>query len=565
MATTPQSRPMKSDAEIAQSAELVSITKIAEALGIRPDELEPYGHKKAKVSLSAIDRLGNASQGRLILVTAMTATRSGDGKTCTSIGLAQGMGKLGVRHVLCLRQPSLGPTFGIKGGAAGGGYAQVLPMEDINMHFTGDFHAITSAHNLLAAVIDNHIYFDNELNIDPDRVVWRRTIDLCDRQLRNCEIGRGGPKSGYPHITGFDITASSEVMAVLALSESRQDLAKRLARMVVAYNKDGEPITAGQLECVGAMEVLLKDALLPNLVQTIEHTPALVHCGPFANIAHGCNSILATKLGLHTGDYVITEAGFASDLGAEKFIHIKCRRLGMLPAASVLVVTCRALKMHGGASDSEQDRENLPALKEGFANVRTHVENLKKIGIPVVVAINRFPKDTEAELRAVESMCSDLGVKHSRSEVVARGGDGGIDLAKKVMEAASPGNLPYRSLYDVSTSLRTKIEVIAKEIYRADGVDFEAGVDEVLAALESQGFGQLPICMAKTQLSLSDDPKKINAPRGWRLRVRGAKVSAGAGFVVVYTGNMLLMPGMPKKGTVEKIGMDDSGRIFGLS
>jgi formate--tetrahydrofolate ligase len=551
--------------EIAQAAELAPISAVAEKLGLSSDDIEPYGRGKAKVRLEALERHADAPDGKLILVTALTATRAGDGKTVTSIGLSQALSKIGKKQCLCLRQPSLGPTFGIKGGAAGGGYSQVLPMEDINMHLTGDLHAITTANNLLSACVDNEVFFDNELDIDPDQIVWRRVIDLCDRQLRNCEIGLGGKSSGFPHKTGFDITAASEVMAVLAMSGSRADLRERLGRMVVANGRDGKPRYAKDIGCIGAMEVLLKDAIMPNLVQTIEHTPVLMHAGPFANIAHGCNSVVATKAGLKLADYCITEAGFAADLGGEKFLHIKCRELGMMPAAVVLVATCRAMKMHGGVDKDDLETENVAAVEEGFANVRTHIENLRKFGVNVVVAINRFPSDTLAELAKVRELCDAMECPNAISEVCARGGDGGIELAEKVVEACEGGNKPVKPLYELEQSLHEKIETLAKEIYRADGVEYEEGAREQIDQLQEQGFGKLPICMAKTQLSLSDNPKLINAPRGWKLRVRRAKVSNGAGFVVVVTGKVLLMPGMPKEGAAQKIGMDADGRIYGLS
>jgi formate--tetrahydrofolate ligase len=526
------------DVEIAQNAKLKPITEVAAKLDLGPEDLELYGTSKAKVRLETLDRLSEREDAKIILVTALTATRSGDGKTVTSIGLAQGMGKLGLKHCLCLRQPSLGPTFGIKGGAAGGGYAQVLPMEDINMHLTGDFHAITSANNLLSAVVDNHVFFDNELQVDPERISWRRVIDLCDRQLRNCEVGLGGKSSGFPHPAGFDITAASEVMAVIALAKDRADLRARLSRMIVARDQAGNPLRAEQFGCVGAMEVLLKDAMLPNLVQTIEHTPVLIHAGPFANIAHGCNSVVATRMGAKLADYVITEAGFAADLGAEKFLDIKCRELGKMPAASVLVVTCRALKLHGGADAKALKDENVEAIRKGFANPRTHIENLRKYDVPVVVAINRFGFDTQGELDAVIELCNEMNVPYALSEVAHRGGEGGVALAKAVVEAAESGNRPLKPMYELGATLREKIETIATEIYRADGVDYEDTASSALDELESQGFGELPVCMAKTQLSLSDNPKLIGGPRGWRLGVRGA---------------------------AQKIGMDADGRIFGLS
>ena len=557
--------PLPPDVEIAQSAELAPISAVAEKLGLSSDDIEPYGRGKAKVRLDVFDRVKDNPDGNLILVTALTATRAGDGKTVTSIGLSQALSKIGKKQCLCLRQPSLGPTFGIKGGAAGGGYSQVLPMEDINMHLTGDLHAITTANNLLSACVDNHVNFDNELDIDPENIVWRRVIDLCDRQLRKCEIGRGGKAHGFPHETGFDITAASEVMAVLAMSGGRKDLADRLGRMVVANTKGGKPVFAKEIGCIGAMEVLLKDALLPNLVQTIEHTPVLMHAGPFANIAHGCNSVMATRMGLKLADYCITEAGFAADLGAEKFLHIKCRELGMMPAAVVLVATCRAMKMHGGVDKDDLKTENVAAVEEGFANVKTHIENMRKFGLNVVVAINRFPSDTLAELAKVGELCDAMDCPNAVSEVCARGGDGGVELAEKVVAACESGNKPVKPLYELEDDLHKKIERVATEVYRADGVDYEEGAREQIDQLQEQGFGKLPICVAKTQLSLSDDPKKINAPRGWRLLVRRAKVSNGAGFVVVVTGKILLMPGMPKVGAAQKIGMDDDGRIYGLS
>jgi formate--tetrahydrofolate ligase len=551
--------------DIAQAAELAPISAIAENLGLSAADIEPYGRGKAKVRLEVLDRLAGAPDGKLVLVTALTATRAGDGKTVTSIGVSQALSRIGKRQCLCLRQPSLGPTFGIKGGAAGGGWSQVLPMEDINMHLTGDIHAVTTANNLLAACVDNHVYFDNELDIDPERITWRRVIDLCDRQLRNCEIGLGGKASGFAHKAGFDITAASEVMAVLALARDRKDLRERLGRMVVGWSRSGEPRFAREIGCVGALEVLLKDALLPNLVQTIEHTPVLMHAGPFANIAHGCNSVLATRMALKLADYAVTEAGFAADLGGEKFLHIKCRELGFMPAAVVLVATCRALKMHGGVAHENLGQEDVAALERGFANVRTHIENLRKFGLNVVVAINRFPKDTSAELDRVRALCDELDAANAVSEVCARGSAGGVELAEKVVAAAAGGNNALGGLYRLEQSLVEKIEVLAREIYRADGVEWQDGARAQVDDLERRGFGKLPLCMAKTQLSLSDDPARLGAPTGWKLRVQGAKVSNGAGFVVVRTGTMLLMPGMPKEGAAQLIRMDDDGKIHGLS
>ncbi len=569
---------MPSDAVIAQSAQLLPITEIAETLGLRPDQLELYGRHKAKIDLAVVeDRRATRPRGKLVLVTAMTATRFGDGKTVTSISLAQGMGATGRSHCLALREPSLGPTFGIKGGAAGGGYSQVLPMEDINMHFTGDLHAVTSANNLLAAAVDNQAHFEQRAlrrgkatpspsDIDPQRIVWRRVLDICDRQLRNCELGLGKASDGFPHSGGFDITAASEVMAVLALARDRADLRTRLERMVVAWTAGGQPVRAGSLECVGALEVLLKDALAPNLVQTIEHTPALIHCGPFANIAHGCNSIVATELALHSAEWTVTEAGFAADLGAEKFLDIKCRELGHFPAAVVLVVTCRALKLHGGVELGDVGGEDVEALTRGFANARVHLHNLRdKYGLPVVVAINRFAFDTDAELGALQKLVDAEGVDWALSEGFARGGSGGAALADKIAAAGAEGNRPLKPIYELSQSLEAKVERVATEVYRADGVDWSDEAKADLALLREHGGDALPICVAKTQHSLSDNPKLRGAPTGWRLRVGGLRMSAGAGFVVVRTGDLMLMPGMPRRSAVQKIGFGDDGSIVGLS
>ena len=566
------------DAAIAQATKLAPIGTIARKLELGDDDLELYGRYKAKVALDVIEqRRATRPRGKLVLVTAMTATRFGDGKTVTSISLAQGFGKLGVSHCLALREPSLGPTFGIKGGAAGGGRSQVLPMEDINMHFTGDLHAITSANNLLAAVVDNHAFYQEQeirqgkleaspSDMDPERIVWRRVLDVCDRQLRHCQIGLGKRGDGFPHATGFDITAASEVMAVLALAKDRADLRARLERMVVAWTRDGKPIRAGELECIGALEVLLRDALAPNLVQTIEQTPALIHCGPFANIAHGCNSRVATELALHSAEWTVTEAGFAADLGAEKFLDIKCRELGTFPAAAVLVVTCRALKLHGNVPLSELGKENVPALTAGFANVRTHLDNLRSVyGLPVVVAINRFGFDSEAELQAVADLTEAEGARWAISEGFGRGGEGAVKLAEQVMAAAAEGNRPLRPSYELGVPLREKVETLAARIYRADGVDWSREAEADLERIVSAGGDALPICVAKTQHSLSDDPELKAAPSGWRLRVAGLKLSAGAGFVVVRTGDLMLMPGMPKKSAAQKIGLDADGNIFGLS
>ncbi|HJL95325.1 MAG TPA: formate--tetrahydrofolate ligase [SAR324 cluster bacterium] len=556
---------MPSDIEISQNAVMKPIAEIAPQLGISNDDLEQFGKYKAKIENNVWESVKDRPDGKLILVTAVTPTPAGEGKTCTSIGLAQAFGQLGVKHALALREPSMGPTFGIKGGAAGGGYSQVLPMEDINMHFTGDLHAIAAAHNLLSAVLDNSMHFDNPLKIDPEKVTWRRTIDLCDRQLRNGEIGLGSKFDGFPHKTGFDIVAASEVMTIMALAADIEDLRERLGRIVVAYNTSGKPVFARELNCIGSLCVILKDALKPNLVQTCEHTPVLVHCGPFGNIAHGSNSVSATRLALKLAPYVVTEAGFAADLGAEKFVNIKCRQAGLKPNGAILVATIRALKFHGGVEKDELSTENLNALKTGCENLRTHAENVQKYGLPVVVAINRFPTDTPEELEIVRKFCDDMGVQSSLSEVVAKGGEGGIDLANKIKKIVDekPGTPNF--YYKNSDPIKSKIETIAKEIYRADGVDYTEEAEKSIKILEENGLADWPICMAKTQASLSDDPKKRNAPRGWRLQVRDVKVSNGAGFIVALTGKMMLMPGMPRESAVQKIDIDPNGRITGLS
>jgi len=554
-----------SDIEISQNAVMKPIAEIAPQLGISNDDLEQFGKYKAKIENNVWESVKDRPDGKLILVTAVTPTPAGEGKTCTSIGLAQAFGQLGVKHALALREPSMGPTFGIKGGAAGGGYSQVLPMEDINMHFTGDLHAIAAAHNLLSAVLDNSMHFDNPLKIDPEKVTWRRTIDLCDRQLRNGEIGLGSKFDGFPHKTGFDIVAASEVMTIMALAADIEDLRERLGRIVVAYNTSGKPVFARELNCIGSLCVILKDALKPNLVQTCEHTPVLVHCGPFGNIAHGSNSVSATRLALKLAPYVVTEAGFAADLGAEKFVNIKCRQAGLKPNGAILVATIRALKFHGGVEKDELSTENLNALRTGCENLRTHAENVQKYGLPVVVAINRFPTDTPEELEIVRKFCDDMGVQSSLSEVVAKGGEGGIDLANKIKKIVDekPGTPNF--YYKNSDPIKSKIETIAKEIYRADGVDYTEEAEKSIKILEENGLADWPICMAKTQASLSDDPKKRNAPRAWRLQVRDVKVSNGAGFIVALTGKMMLMPGMPRESAVQKIDIDQNGRITGLS
>ena len=553
------------DIEISQEAEMLPVGEIGRTLELEPEYLEAYGKYKAKIENRIWEQVKDGNDGKLILVTAVTPTPAGEGKTCTSIGLAQAFGRLGIPHALALREPSMGPTFGIKGGAAGGGYSQVLPMEDINMHFTGDLHAIAAAHNLLAAVVDNSMHFDNPLDLNPERVTWRRTLDICDRQLRQCEVGKGSKFDGFPHPSGFDIVAASEVMTIMALAKDMEDLRERLGRIVVGFNRSGKPVFAKELNCIGSLCVILKDALKPNLVQTTEHTPVMIHCGPFGNIAHGCNSVRATRIALKLAPYVITEAGFAADLGAEKFIHIKCRQAGLTPNAAVLVATVRALKYHGGIEKEDLGRENVEALRIGCENLKTHAENVRKYGLPVVIAINRFPTDTPQEIETLSNYCESIGFQCALSEVVARGGEGGIELAKVVKRIVdeTPGAPAY--LYELNDPVKSKIEAVAREVYRADGVDFSVEAEESIRLLEENGLSDLPICMAKTQSSLSDDPKKRNAPRGWRLQVRDLKVSNGAGFIVVMTGKMMLMPGMPRDAAFSRIDIDENGKISGLS
>lgn len=554
-----------SDLEIAQSIPLRPIGEIASACGLEGNELRRCGPHMAKINHWAFDRVRGNPQGKLILVTAMTATRAGEGKTVTAIGLGQALSHLGHQQITCLREPSLGPTFGFKGGATGGGMSQMLPMDDINLHFTGDIHAIGSAHNLLAAMVDNHIYHGNDLGIDPQQVVWRRVMDLCDRQLRFCETGLGGKFDGMPRLSGFDITAASEVMAVVALAEDRADLEERLGRMVVAYRHSDEPVFAKELGCVPAMVALLKDAINPNIVQTGEHTPVLVHCGPFANIAHGCSSVRASKLALQLADYVVTEAGFAADLGAEKFLHIKCRQSGLQPSVAVLVVSCRALKLHGGVPYEEVEHLNAEALVRGLENVRIHLENLRLLGVPVVVAVNRFPSDGHAELDSVFSWCEEQKVPAALSEVAVFGGRGGEDLAKKVLALADGEKASWNPLYQLEDPAQQKIECLAKQVYRAEGVDFTPEAERSIERLERNGFATLPICVAKTQLSISDRKDQLGAPGPYRLRVVDVGVSNGAGFLVVKTGKILLMPGMGKTPAAQRIGMRPDGQLFGLS
>ncbi|MDY4783971.1 formate--tetrahydrofolate ligase [Pygmaiobacter massiliensis] len=553
---------MKTDIEIAQEASMLPIGQIAEKLGMKESEIEPYGHTKAKLDLRAIKDM--PCKGKLVLVTAINPTPAGEGKTTTSVGLADALSHLGKKTVLCLREPSLGPVFGVKGGAAGGGYAQVVPMEDINLHFTGDFHAIGAANNLLAALLDNHIQQGNALNIDVRRIVWKRVMDMNDRELRNIICGLGGKPNGVPREDGFDITVASEIMAVLCLSTDLADMKQRLAKMVVAYTYDDKPVTAHALHAEGAMTALLKDAIKPNLVQTLEHTPALIHGGPFANIAHGCNSISATQTGLRLGEYVVTEAGFGADLGAEKFIDIKCRAGGFAPSAVVIVATVRALKHHGGVAKADLGIENLDALEKGLPNLLQHVENVTTVfGLPCVVAINAFPTDTAAELNLVEEKCRAMGVNVALSEVWAKGGKGGVALAEEVIRLCEQHN-EFAYCYDVDDTIEAKLNAIAMRIYHADGVVLTASAKKQMKQLTELGYGNLPICMAKTQYSFSDEAKLLGAPRGFKITVRNLKVSAGAGFLVALTGDIMTMPGLPKVPSADKIDVDDEGRISGL-
>lgn len=554
---------MKTDIEIAQEAVLRPITEVAGQLQMKEEDLELYGKYKAKISDEYMEKIRNNPDGRLILVTAINPTPAGEGKTTTSVGLGQAFGKLGKKAVIALREPSLGPCFGIKGGAAGGGMAQVVPMEDLNLHFTGDFHAITSANNLLAAMLDNHIHQGNELGIDTRNVVWKRCLDMNDRALRNVVVGLGAKTDGFVREDHFVITVASEIMAVLCLAEDMEDLKKRLGRMVVAYNYGGEPVTASDLKAVGAMAALLKDALKPNLIQTLEHTPAIVHGGPFANIAHGCNSVRATRTALKMADYVITEAGFGADLGAEKFFDIKCRAAGLKPDAVVLVSTVRALKYNGGIPKAELGAENLEALGRGIANLEKHMENLKKYGVPVVVTLNSFITDTEEEIRYVERFCKERGCEFAISQVWEKGGEGGIALAQKVLEVLDTRESHFRTLYEDQASLTEKIETVAGEIYGAEGVEYSSAAAKQLKRLSELGFADLPVCMAKTQYSLSDEPSLLGRPSGFRIHVREVYVSAGAGFVVVLTGTVMTMPGLPARPAALGIDVED-GRITGL-
>ena len=555
---------MKTDIQIAQEATMLPIKDVAASIGIEEDDLELYGKYKAKISDELINRTKKNPDGKLILVTAINPTPAGEGKTTTSVGLGEAFGRLGKKALIALREPSLGPCFGIKGGAAGGGYAQVVPMEDLNLHFTGDFHAITSANNLLAALLDNHIQQGNELGIDPRQIVWKRCMDMNDRVLRNIVVGLGSKMDGMVREDHFVITVASEIMAILCLADDMADLKKRLGRIIVAYTFDGKPVTADDLQATGSMAALLKDALKPNLIQTLEHTPAIVHGGPFANIAHGCNSVRATKTALKLADYVITEAGFGADLGAEKFFDIKCRMAGLKPDAVVLVATIRALKYNGGVPKDELSSENLDALKAGIVNLEKHIENLHKFGVPVVVTLNSFVTDTKAETDFVEQFCKERGCEFALSEVWEKGGEGGIDLANKVLETIEHKESNFKVLYDDSLSLKEKIETVAKEIYGADGVTYSPAAERELKRITDLGMGDFPVCMAKTQYSLSDDAKKLGRPSGFKINVREVYASAGAGFVVAVNGSIITMPGLSKKPAAYGIDVDDNGVITGL-
>ena len=555
---------MKTDIEIAQEAHGLNILEIAKAEGIDEKYIEQYGTNKAKINYTLLKDMADKPNGKLILVTAITPTPAGEGKTTTSVGLTDGLHKIGKKVAVALREPSLGPVFGVKGGAAGGGYAQVIPMEDINLHFTGDFHAIGAANNLLAAMIDNHIYQGNALRIDPKRITWKRVVDMNDRQLRNIVDGLGKRTDGATRVDGFDITVASEIMACFCLATDIKDLKERLARIIIGYNYDNQPVTAGELNAAGAMAALLKDALKPNLVQTLEHTPAFIHGGPFANIAHGCNSVLATTMALKLNDYVVTEAGFGADLGAEKFIDIKCRMTGLRPSAVVIVATVRALKHHGGVAKADLNKENLEALEKGLPNLLQHVENVTKVfGLPCVVAINRFPFDSEAELKLIEDKCHELGVNVCLSEVWAKGGEGGKDLAEEVVRLCEKES-SLNFTYETEDSIEEKLNKIATKIYHADGVELTTEARKQLKQLTELGFGNLPICMAKTQYSFSDDQHLLGAPKGFKITIRNLKVSAGAGFIVALTGDIMTMPGLPKVPSANNIDVTDDGRITGL-
>jgi formate--tetrahydrofolate ligase len=555
---------MKTDVQIAQEAKMFPIVEIGSKLNLSEDDLELYGKYKAKISLDVYEKLKDKEDGKLILVTAINPTPAGEGKTTTNVGLSMGLNKIGKKTVTTLREPSLGPCFGVKGGAAGGGYAQVVPMDDINLHFTGDIHAITTANNLLAALIDNHIHQGNKLNIDPRRVTWKRALDMNDRALRNIVIGLGARGNGVPREDGFDISVASEIMAILCLAIDMEDLKNRLSSMIIGYTYENDPVTAGQLDATGALTLLLKDAIKPNLVQTLENTPAILHGGPFANIAHGCNSVVATKMALKLADYVVTEAGFGADLGAEKFFNIKCRYAGLKPDAVVIVATVRALKNHGGVHKTELAAENLEALAEGFGNLEKHIENVQKFGLPVVVALNKFPTDTDEELKLLEDRCKELGANVVLSDVWAKGGDGGVELAKKVVELVEAKTASFKPIYDLEISIKEKIEIVAKEIYGADGVEFSSKALKEIEKYERIGLDKLPVCMAKTQYSLSDNPKLLARPKGFKITVKEVRASAGAGFLVVLTGNIMTMPGLPKVPAANRMDILSDGEIVGL-
>ena len=555
---------MLTDIEIAQQAKMLPITEVAKKLGIAENDIEMYGRYKAKLSMDLIRSLEAKKAGKLVLVTAITPTPAGEGKSTTTVGLAQGLAKIGKDVIVALREPSLGPCMGVKGGAAGGGYSQVVPMEDINLHFTGDFHAITSAHMLLSAMLDNHIQQGNLLNIDPRRIVWKRVVDMNDRELRNIVVGLGGKAHGVPRQDGFDITVASEVMAILCLSNSLKDLKERLSKIIVAYSYAGEPITAGMIKAQGAMAALLRDAIKPNLVQTLENVPAIIHGGPFANIAHGCNSVMATKTAMKLAEYTVTEAGFGADLGAEKFFDIKCRYAGLKPDAVVLVATVRALKMHGGVPKTGLAVPNVEAVKKGLVNLEKHIENIKKFNVPLVVAINIFAQDTEEELEAIRSHCATHGVNVALSDVFAKGGEGGVALAEEVVALAESGKAAFAPIYEDGLTLKEKINTIAREIYGAAAVSYAKEAETALKQYEEMGYGHLPVCMAKTQYSLSDDPALLGRPEGFTMNVKNVRISAGAGFVVVLTGDIMTMPGLPKVPAAEKIDVSDDGVISGL-
>ncbi len=555
---------MKTDIEIAQSAKMKPIVEIAEEIGLEEDDIEQYGKYKAKINLNVFNKYTGEKDGKLVLVTAITPTPAGEGKTTTTVGLGQALNRLGKKAIIALREPSLGPTMGIKGGAAGGGYSQVVPMEDINLHFTGDIHAIGAAHNLLSAAIDNHIKQGNDLGIDPTKVTWSRVVDMNDRALRDIVVGLGGKANGVPREDSFIITVASEIMAILCLANSLADLKEKISNIVIAYTYQGEKVTAGDIRMQGAMTALLKDAIKPNLVQTLENTPAFIHGGPFANIAHGCNSIMATKMALKFGDIAVTEAGFGADLGAEKFYDIKCRYANLKPDATVIVATIRALKMHGGVDKGELKEENLGAVSKGFENLEKHIENISKFGVPLVVAINRFPEDTEAELELVREKCQELGASVALSEIWAKGGEGGIELAKELVNILEKENSKFRFIYEDELSLKEKIKKVASEVYGADGVDFSSKALKQIGQYEELGYCELPICMAKTQSSISDNPSLLGRPENFRVSVREINLSAGAGFVVPISGPVLTMPGLPKKPSAELIDIDEDGKISGL-